>query len=151
MKHRDKVAAVLVSAAGLALMSTGTAYAYWTTGGSGPGTADVGDAIELTSAAPTVTGELFPAGPAVSGAMQVTNPNAFPVKAISLTFDSAETTKAGCSTTGVTFVGGTGLNVVIPAGGTAPMTYTASMSTDSVNACQGATFTADFEIEAVSQ
>lgn len=151
MKQRDKAAAILVSAAGLAFLGTGTAYAFWTTGGSGTGTADVGVDLPLTSAEASAPGQLYPGGPALNGTVQVTNPNAFPVKVTGITFSPAGTTDPDCTITGVSFASSSALHVVIASGATTPVPYTVSMGTTSSSGCQGAAFTAPFTLQAVSQ
>lgn len=79
MRNHSKLTVAI--AAGAALVAgTGTAYAYWTTQGSGTGeatagTTAAGDAIQLTQDTP-ITG-LYPGGPAADIVVTATNPAAF--------------------------------------------------------------------------
>jgi hypothetical protein len=112
----SKAAAVLIGGMGLAMMTGGTAYAYWTTTGSGTGSAQAatltqGLTVQAEGSAPT---GLYPTG-SVTGTMRVTNPHPF---AISITTAGAQapafgatSTGAGCNGSTVTFSPG-----AVPAG-----------------------------------
>lgn len=75
MNTRKRVAAVATGAA-LTFLVGGVAFAYWTTGGSGTGSAATGNTANITIVAtsPAVTG-LYPGAPAVDIAGKFNNPN----------------------------------------------------------------------------
>lgn len=163
-KHASTVArrggTVLVATAAAAVLAAGTAYAYWTTSGAGTGSAPAGTASSLTVGTAAAAGSLYP-GTSVTGNVVVTNPNAFPVSLTGFTFTGTPTADkahadVGCTTTGVTFAPSTTLPVSIPKQGgpvanTVTLAFTATMDNTSMNACQGATFTAPYTLAAQSQ
>ncbi len=78
MQHkvkRKRIAAVATGAA-LTFIVGGVAFAYWTTGGAGTGSAATGDVSNVTIVAtsPAVTG-LYPGGPAAPISGKFNNPN----------------------------------------------------------------------------
>ena len=81
MRNLSKKAKTIIAGAAIAgLASTGVAYAYWTTTGSGVGGATAGapvvaDKIELVQSS-TITG-LYPGGPAADIMVTAHNPAAF--------------------------------------------------------------------------
>jgi len=144
----------LVAAGVAALVLAGGAVAYWTSTGSGSGTATVGAAQAVTFSAGTASGQLYPGG---SGdvVLTVANPNAFPVQVNSIVLNtghSVNTNDPGFSASGGTgtcaeprlsFTTATG-PFTIPASASAyPITLTnkVSMGVGADNGCQGATFT----------
>lgn len=78
-KMNKKIAAVAVGA--VALTGTGVAYAFWTTGGSGTGSATVGTDSPVTVVASPDANEvpLVPGGAVNSLKLVVTNPNSYDV------------------------------------------------------------------------
>jgi ABC-type glycerol-3-phosphate transport system substrate-binding protein len=103
-KHkRTKRIAVLALAAGL-VVAGGAAFAYWTTGGTGTGSAATGNVAGITiNQTSTITG-LYPGGPAVALAGDFTNGNSGPVHvnqvtvAVDPAFSAkADTTKPACT------------------------------------------------------
>lgn len=138
--RKSRIALAVVLLAGFA--STG-AYAYWTTTGQGTGTASAGTLEQVTIDSVVIGNALRPGGPAVNVTINLTNPNSFAVDIESLTAGAVTSSAGGCSgaATGVTL----DLSAVtgsIPATTTLPYIASASMSTASVSACQGATFSA---------
>ena len=138
--RKSRIALAAVILAGWA--STG-AYAYWTTTGQGTGTASAGTLEQVTIDSVVIGNALRPGGPAVNVTINLTNPNSFAVDIESLTAGAVTSSAGGCSgaATGVTL----DLSAVtgsIQATTTLPYIASASMSTASVSACQGATFSA---------
>lgn len=129
-------------------MAGGAAYAYFTAHGSGTGAASAGtlQGVTVAAATGTPTGALVPGGTSTDVILGVANPNSQPVTLVSVSANgavTADTGHPGCTTTGVSFVNQTGLNITIPANQTdyqIDLAAAASMSTASVSACQGATF-----------
>lgn len=151
---RTPRAALLVGALGVAVLSTGTGFAYWAASGAGSGAAAAGTATPLTTVVTTAsaTSLLYPGGPAADVRLTVSNPNPYPVTITSVSANGAVTAGAGagtCVTTGVTLATPTaGLPFTVPAragttNGSATVTLTgaAQMSSASETGCQGRTFT----------
>ena len=146
------VAAVL----GLALPG-GAAVAFWSSSGSGPGTAATGTALPLAVTAGAATAGLHPGGTSAV-ALVLSNPNTFPAQVPSLVLDTTQGTAgfavdaahSGCALGTLSFTtqtnGGAGWSLPPRVGavnGSLAITLTnaLAMSTGAVNACQGATFT----------
>lgn len=70
------------------------AYAYWTTAGSGAGTATTGSPIAMTVTSTGVSG-VYP-GQKTTIPVSVTNTNPYPVAVSSITLDSVTPTGSGC-------------------------------------------------------
>lgn len=154
MKRRFLLVSAMVAivAAGLA---TGGAYAYFTSSGSGSGKASVGILLPVTMTAfvggDTPSSTLLPGGPAADVILRVNNPNTYAVTLVSVTGNGAITADSGhsgCTTTGVSFSNQPSLSITIGASGTTlvHLSGAASMSTASLNACQGATFSVPVSI-----
>ncbi|MDT0168088.1 hypothetical protein [Pseudarthrobacter sp. BRE9] len=135
----------------LVTAGAGTAYAYWTAGGTGSGSAAAGTMQTVTVDA-LVAGDnprtaLIPGGSA-DVVLRLTNPNPYAVQVYSITANGPATADAahpGCTTTGVSFTGTTA--PLSPATSVAANSSTlltlpgsAVMDTTSLAACQGATF-----------
>lgn len=77
MKKNTKRAAVVLAALGLSIAGGSAAYSYWTTPGSGTGTAATGNVVAVTikATSPAVTG-LYPGGPTQNISGNFDNPNA---------------------------------------------------------------------------
>lgn len=126
----------------------GIAYAAFTASGSATGTAHTGTMQTVTVSAfvggDAPSSKLYPGGPAADVILRVNNPNSYSVKLYSISGNGAITADAshsGCTTTGVTFNPPSNPNITLPAGSSlVHLSGAASMSTASVNACQGATF-----------
>ncbi len=125
-------------------LSSGAAYAYFSSSGHGTGSASVGSMQTVTISSATVSPNtpLLPGG---SGdvTFKVTNPNGFAVTLVSVVGNGTITSnQSSCTTTGVTFTNQTGLSTSIPADDTATIDLpgAATMSTASSAGCQGATF-----------
>ena len=148
-------AGATVALAGLTLAALGgTAYAVWTSGGTGTGAATARTFQAVTVTAGTApAGQLYPGlsadGSTVGGDLVVdaSNPNPFPVT-VTVTLNGAP---AGCTTTGVTI--GVIAQFTLPANsGTVARTMSKvlSMSTASSDDCQGATIAVPLTTSAVS-
>ena len=141
------LAVVTGSVAAVALVS-GTAAAYWTSSGSGTGSAAAGT-ISLTANASVGSSLLYPGG-SVAISVAVTNPadsatlNVTGVSATSVTADSGH---SGCDTSAVTYQRSTALPVSVVAGGS-PVDVDGSlaMAADAADACQGATFSVTLSV-----
>lgn len=134
------------------IVGSGVAYAYWTTSGTGSGTAKAATASPLStvSAVASTTGLLYPGA---IGDLKVTfdNPNPFPVTVKSLSAGTGAVTASGgastCSTTGVSLLSQSNLSILVPAKSgtdgqtTATVTGAVQMDNSSDSGCQGATFT----------
>jgi hypothetical protein len=154
IKRNSRAAAVLVGAAGLVLLGSSTAYAFWTTSGSGTatGTAGTSSSLVVTGTA-NVTG-LYPTATNVSGgSVSVRNDNPFKVSVSGASFGAVtvDTAHSACNASSVSFTPGTLPSSSINGnGGTTTITFTASMTNAAVDACQGATFTATLTVNGQS-
>lgn len=154
---RGRTRAVLSGTAALTavvgvLCVVGVATAYFSTSGSGSGSATVGSALPVTIAAGAApTAELYPGG-AGDVTVRISNPNAFGVHVGSLALDTShgqdgfDASPPGCNVgEALEFTtqtnGGAGWNV--PANGTLDLDLAGSlhMTDTAANACQAATFT----------
>jgi hypothetical protein len=135
-----------VSAVAITLAGTGIAAAYFSTQGGAAGSASTGT---MTITGEVLTGEtpdsvLYPGGTA-DVLLKLHNPNAYPVRLITITAVDAPAAANGCSPTGVTFtppplpdprfrLAADATTVLHIDGGMA-------MDTTSASTCQGQTFT----------
>jgi hypothetical protein len=143
----------LVPLAVLALLGAGiAAYAYWTTSGSGSGTAHVATAPSaLTVNQTTVLTALYPGGSAQTLSGTFDNPNAGPVYVGTVTVSISSVTKAAgapagtCDATDFTLTGAAmAVGAEVPAGSGkgswtgATLAFNDKPATNQ-DACQGAT------------
>lgn len=144
---------VLIAGVGVTVLASGTAFAYWTTVGAGKGSAAATTAAPLTTSGVVTAAGLHPGGTA-TGSLQITNPNPFSVSVTTASFAAVAAPSSTCVTTGVSFVPTTppsaGAPIVIAPGGTVSLPYTVSMSNDSDDGCQGATFTSTLSLSGTS-
>ncbi|MFI5934972.1 hypothetical protein [Actinoplanes sp. NPDC051494] len=140
----------VVAGFALAVLASGSAYGYWSTAGSGSGSATTGAPVALTLTQGTSTGFLYPGGTS-DVALMINNPNTFAVRVNQLALDTSQGTggfgvDAGHSTCGVAAVSYTTQNNsggwTVAASGTLSLSLTGAlaMSLSAPNACQGATF-----------
>jgi hypothetical protein len=129
-------------------LSGGVAEAFWSSAGSGSGSAPTGTLQPVTVAAlvggDTPSSTLFPGGSA-DVILRVNNPNAYALTLVSVSGNGTITpdgSHPSCTTTGVSFTNQTGLSSTIAASGTTlvHLSTAASMAGTSSNGCQGATF-----------
>jgi hypothetical protein len=137
-------------------LSAGVAFAYVSTAGAGSGSANAGTMQTVTVSAfvggDAPTSLLRPGGPAADVILRVENPNPFTVHVVSVAGNGTITpdgAHSGCTTTGVTFTAPTNLSITVPSGSSlVHLTDAATMSTASLSACQGATFSIPVELTA---
>ena len=130
------------------VVTAGAAYAYNTATASATRSAHTGTMQTVTVQAlvggDTPSSSLHPGGPAADVILRVNNPNSYSVKLFSIAGNgtiTADGSHPGCTTTGVTFSPSSNPNITLVAGSSlVHLTAAASMSTASLNACQGATF-----------
>jgi hypothetical protein len=135
----------------LALAGSGVAYAYWSTAGSGVGSAAAGTVTSLSLTPGTPANRLYP-GASADVSLTITNPNAVTVRVPRLTLDtsqgtsgfSADASHAGCGLAALTYTTQTnsGNGWTVPASGSLTLTLSGAlaMAASATNACQGATF-----------
>jgi hypothetical protein len=129
-------------AAGVIAAGTGAAYAYWTTSGTGNGSATTGNSTPFAVTVDPASGPaLTPGGPADTVTFHVTNTNSG-----FQNFANATATVTGTSIPGCTAGNYSTGNLVaafgdLPPGATANGSFTVQMNDTNVNqnVCQGAT------------
>ena len=145
MTRRTLIATVI---AGILLgLSTGLAFAYFRTTGSGSGSGKVAtpQAVSVVAFAggDAPTSLLQPGGSA-DVMLRLNNPNASSVTLTAVSFGSpitVDTGHAACTTTGVSFANQSALSISVPSGASLiHIPGAAAMDTTSQSACQGATF-----------
>lgn len=116
LEKKSKTIIAIAAIAGLA--SSGIAYAYWTTPGTGTGTATTGNVVGITVNATTSAANLYPGGPAQPLAGNFDNGNAGAVFVTSVTAAlgalptgclPADFTIAGTANVGANVAAGTGV------------------------------------------
>lgn len=143
MQYNRKSVAIVAGIAALGIAS-GTAYALWSSTGTGPSQAKAVSAQALTVSAASGAADLFPGN---DGTLyfSVTNPNPYPVTLTTLTPGSVTSGAAGaCPASNLTTRSLTGLSLAVPASSTnvalsAPGAVT--LVTAAPDGCQGVTFT----------
>jgi hypothetical protein len=138
-KARTRALIVAVMAL-IGLVAVLGGYAYWTTGGSGSGTASVGDDTDNLTISSTAPGALLPRGE-VAVTVTVSNLNSYSVHVNDVS-TSIATGVAGCLAADFHFATKT-LNTEIAAGGNASFTQNLHMDDTAANqdACKNATLT----------
>jgi hypothetical protein len=138
--------AVAVVTVSIGVFSASTAYAVWSTHGTGSGTSKATTLQQLTATG-SVSSAFLPDSTTRNVNLTVNNPNPFQVKIISVTANGSPSGSGGtgtCTTTGVTFTNQTNLSILISANASnvnLPLTGAASMSIASDPGCQSATIT----------
>jgi hypothetical protein len=144
MKLSTRTVSIAIATVAATVAATGISYAFWTTIGSGAGTAKAASLLAPTVTAGTApVGQLYPGltanGSTAGGDLVVSasNPNAFPI-----TVTVTGGTFGGCTTTGVS-IGSPATFSLAASASTAQYTMSKvlSMSQASTNDCQGATIT----------
>lgn len=158
-RRSKKILAIGATTTAAVLIGGGVAVAYWTTTGSGSGTATAGNVAALTVAqdGPAVTG-LFPGGPSSTRGLTVTNPGASDVLVSAFTATPASVAPVVSAPGDPACVAGTDFTAAaasitpttVPAGGsvTFPAAVTIAMAETGVNqdACKGVTLTVDYTV-----
>src|SRR3954451_21395617 len=105
-KFMNKKVAVVAGAAAAVAIGGGAALAYWTTDGTGSGSASTGSDSGITIYQTSTVTNLSPGSTAQSLAGDFTNTNASPVKVTQVNVDFAATTvwQTGCSAADYTLV-----------------------------------------------
>lgn len=144
MKIIKRTSVIAVATVGAVIAAGSIGYAFWTTAGTGSGTAKA-----TTLVAPTVNAGVAPAGQLFPGlvangttaggdlVVNASNPNGFPI-----TVTVTGGTFGGCTTTGVSI--GSPASFTLAANAPAAeitMSKVLSMATNSSNDCQGKTIT----------
>jgi len=96
-KFTSKKGLVLLASMVVAVAAAVGAYAYFTAAGAGTGTATVGASSAFTVYG-DVSGNLYPAGPALTVPVTVKNNSTGAQKVGTVTLDSITTTAVGCDT-----------------------------------------------------
>lgn len=162
MLRNPRTRRLLTVATAIALLGGGSlVYAAWLTEGSGSGYAKAGEAqdlstVDVSASVTTLPDKLYP-GTDGDVAIQIRNPNEFPVRVTQIAANGAVTASGGigtCITTGVTFNGPQTVAIDVPANGDSAVTTLANaahMSNASENGCQNATFTIPVTLTGSSQ
>ena len=155
LKHRS---ASLVVAGVLALIVSGLAYAYWTQGGSGTGTATTGTTTAITVNQTGTPSGLYPGGPSAALSGTFDNPNTAPVTLSSVTasvraFSShtVDASKPDCTEADFAIGGTSGANVVPVGNGVGSWSGLTVRLLDNglnQNNCKSATITIDYTANA---
>jgi hypothetical protein len=128
---------IAASTAAAVLIAGGAAVAYWTTTGSGTGTATAGTTAPVTIAqVGSVTG-LYPGGPAQTISFKVTNPNPGSVTLSAVAVAVSGTSDAGCTAADFTVVDPTDVAGPLVGGGNFTST-TATIKMDNTASNQDA-------------
>ena len=141
---------LLVLAVVAILAGAGTAYAVWSSTGSGSATAQASTSANSVIAAGTSAADLYP-GAVKTITVTISNPNLYPVLVNSISAGSSAlvngTCVAGTVTSDVRTTDATGLlqtngtTKQIAASGSGTYALTTRMTTDAVDACKLQTFT----------
>lgn len=99
-RRTRRIAVVSIAALAVAV-GGGVAYAYWTAGGSGNGTAATGDTQPLKVNQTSVVTGLYPGGPTQDLEGDFDNPNPGPIRVNGVTLSIASVTKAVGAPAGV--------------------------------------------------
>jgi hypothetical protein len=122
-----------------ALAIAGIAYAYFTSSGTGSGTATVGSIGDVTIDDVVITGTLYPDGPAATVEFTVNNPTDAPVKVGAVVADGVTGLTGNCLADDFTFAD-VAVGAEIAAGGSYDGSGELSLANTSANQddCQGA-------------
>jgi hypothetical protein len=150
--NRKRLVRTAVSAAVGLMIAGSVAYAAWTVGGSGTGSASATTASNLTLTAGSPSGALFPGGSADVDS-SVANSNPFPVHVSSVSLDTSKGTNgfdvdaghSGCNLSSLSFTtatnGGAGWDIPASSSIDVDAAGAIAMSSLANDSCQGATFT----------
>ena len=132
------LAAVIVAAAG-------TAYALWSSTGSGPGRAEAIEAQSITVTAATGAADLYPGFAGGDVHFTLTNPNPYPVTFTSMAPGAITSSNPGsCAASLVTVDPASGLGLTVGAGqttGTQSIADVVALDASAPDGCQGVSFT----------
>ena len=128
------------------VLTGGVAFAWWSTTGSGSGSATTGTTVALTTSASTPSGTVLVPGGSAPLVITVTNPNAGSVTITSVQLDTSRSVtvsgEAGTCTAPPLTVSATP-SLVLAGGATTTFTVpnAVTLGSAAANGCQGATFT----------
>ena len=151
-KTASKKVAVM-SAMLLGAIALGAAFATWTANGSGSGKAQAIQDVDSTVTARVGAADLYPGFDDGDLYFTVDNPNPYGITFTSATFGSITSSVPACAAY-VTATNATGLDIDVPGsslGVDSSIADAISMSTDAVDACQGATFTIGVTLSGTQQ
>ena len=149
---RKRLVRIAAVAAAALLVAGAVAYAAWSVGGSGSGTASATSAVDLTLSAGTPSSALYP-GASGDVDSTVANSNPFPVHVSAVALDTTKGTNgfavdaghSGCNLSSLSFTTATnsGAGWDIPASSSSDVDASGAiaMSGAANDFCQGATFT----------
>ncbi len=145
-----KTFALVATTTAAVLAGSGIAVAYWTTTGSGTGSATAGTTSVLTVAQTSSPAGLYPGGPASQLDISVTNPGTAAARITTLTATPTSTDKPGCNAADFDVqVTGIAATTIAP-GATTPFTNvgTVALTETGVNqdACKGAVVTISYSV-----
>ncbi|MEV6597212.1 hypothetical protein AB0M36_10160 [Actinoplanes sp. NPDC051346] len=160
MRKLSRRSTTVVVTTVVALGAAGAAWAAWSLTGSGTAEAKAGSVVTLTvTSAGLVGGGLTP-GNTTTVLLTVSNRNAFPVRVTNIDLTKLASSRAGCDAgANVEVVNDAPLpgKATVPAGSedepaTAQIAWSGPlrMMADPADACQGAPFTFDVRLDAVS-
>jgi hypothetical protein len=142
MRFTKKSRTIMAGAAVVGLASAGVAYAYWTTSGTGSGTATTGTVVGITVIETISATNLYPGGPAQPIAGNFNNSNAGAVYVASVTA-ALGTLPTGCLAADFTIAGTALVNANVAAGtgvgSWSGLTITMNNTGVSQNACKAST------------
>ncbi len=101
VRRNRKRAIVLATGAVLVLLGSAAAFAYWTVGGSGTGTADTGTTTDITVVQTSVLTDMYPGDSAQTLSGNFNNGNTGPVYVGTVTASIASVTKDPGASVGV--------------------------------------------------
>lgn len=142
MRKTQKVA--IVGGTVAALMSGGIAYAYWTSTGSGTGSATTGTSSPwVVTVANVNLADLTPNGPSDTVGFTVKNTNSGVQNLASTVASVTGTSNVGCTAADFNVSATTIVYGSVPSGSTVPGTFTVQLKDTGVNqdACKGVTVT----------
>jgi hypothetical protein len=125
----------ILAVAVVTLGVAGMAFAYWTTGGSGVGSATSGDVQDITISQTSTVAGLYPGGPAQNVATKYSNPNAGKVYVEDVTAavdpawsERADLSKPACTAADFSVSGTAHVGGEIVSGDSAGPTFTIAMN-----------------------
>ena len=139
MRFTKKSRTIIAGAAVVGFVSAGVAYAYWTTSGTGSGTAATGTVVGITVNQTTSPTGLYPGGPAqpIAGNFDNSNSGAVYVASVSAALGTLPT---GCLPADFTIAGTALVNANVAAGtgvgSWSGLTITMNNTGVSQNACK---------------
>jgi hypothetical protein len=153
-RRRGRCALIVLAVFVGVIALASSAFAYFTTGGAGAGSARTGTVAAPTVVSATATANLLPTGGFTDLSVTLNNTNSFSVRITGIQQTGTVTIGAGagtCTTSGVSVPTNSGLSFNAGAGNGVVVTLPAvvKMDTTSDNGCQGRTFTFPIKLTVV--